>query len=127
MRYSVIVKIAHCWDELSEDIACGFLWELVGHIDNSEELSILLDFHDVVENAKDFAVSCAVDTPYIEVNNLNYISMPSLKWHFDFIEEHLENLLLISSFKLWLSDFLVHDFYGYSLVGGKINAKLNPV
>lgn len=111
--------------QLLENVASSSLTELFSLVDDSKQLAILLDFHDVVQNSLHFAIHCAVDTPHIEVDNLNDISMFGFKGHFQFVEKHLQYLFLITSLQFNFINFLIHDFNGDSLIRGEVYAHFN--
>jgi hypothetical protein len=52
--------------------------------------------------------------------------MPRFEGHFEFVEEHFQDFLLVATFKCSLVNFLVHNLDGDALIGGKIDAHLHP-
>lgn len=52
--------------------------------------------------------------------------MSGFEGHFELVEKHLENPFFVGTFKLSLVYFLVHDFDGDALVGGEVDAHLDP-
>ena len=103
---------------------CAFA-ELLCLVDQTEKFTVFFDFHDVVEDAVDFAVGRTVDASDIEVDDLNDVSMFGLVAHLDLVEESLEDLLLIAAFAVGLADLLVHDLDGNTLVGQHIHRHLD--
>lgn len=65
-------------NELAEDVPSTLLAELLGLIYEPKKLPILLYFHDIVQYSLNFSISCAIDTPEVEVDDLNDVPMPSL-------------------------------------------------
>ena len=84
--------------ELFEDVAGSFLSESLGLVNDSKQLAIFCNFHNVIEYSSDFSVDCTVDASDIEIYNLNNVSMFGLKANLDLIEEDGEGFLLIASF-----------------------------
>jgi hypothetical protein len=95
-------------EQLFEDIASCPFGELLGLVDQTVELSVLLNFHDVVEDSLHLAIRRTVDTANIEVSDLNNIAMTCLVRHPHLVEEHLEHLLLVAALAFRLLDLLVH-------------------
>jgi len=89
---------------------------LFGLGDETVQLAVLLDFHDVVEYSLYFPVGGAVDASYVEVDYLNNVSMFSLVRHLNFVEEKFQALLLVASFWVGFFNLLIHDLYCYSLI-----------
>lgn len=85
MGYFARMGVSKCGDELFEDVPGCFLGELFGLTDKSIELAVLLDFHDVVEDSLYFTIGGTIDTSYIKVDYLNYISMFGLVRHLDLV------------------------------------------
>lgn len=94
-------------------------------VDETEQLTVLFNFHDVVKDSLNFAIRSAVDPADIEVDDLNYIAMPGFVGHADFVEKHFEDFLFIATLALSFLYFLVHDFDGDSLVSLQIDSHLD--
>ena len=95
-------------------------------VDEAVELTVLLYFHDVVENALNLSVDRAVDPTDIEVNDLNDITVMSIMRHLHLVQELLQSLQLVPSFAFSLFDLLIHYLDGHALVGHHINRHLHP-
>jgi hypothetical protein len=52
--------------------------------------------------------------------------MSSFEGHFELVEKHLQYFFFVGTFELSLVYFLIHDFDGDSLVGGEVDAHLDP-
>lgn len=114
---------AHGREQLPEDVPGSLLGELFGEVDDPEQLSVLLDLHDVVEYPAYFAVGSAVDAPHIKIDNLNYVSMPGFRGHLHLVQKHLEDFLLVSAVELGLIDLVVHDLDGHAIIGRQIDCQ----
>ena len=112
-------------DQLFEDVSCSSFWELFSLADESEEFPVLLNLHDIVEDPLYFPVGGSVDASHVEINDLNYITMPGLVRHPYLVQELLQHLLLVASLCLGFFDLLVHYLDGHSLVSDNIDAHLN--
>lgn len=108
-------------EELPEDVPGSLLGELFGEVDDPEQLSVLLDLHDVVEYPTDFAIGSAVDAPHIKIDNLNYVSMPGFCGHLDLVQKHLKDFLLVTAVELGLIDLVVHDLDGHAIICGEVD------
>ena len=112
-------------DHLSEDVPGGLLWELLGQVYHAEQLTVLLDFHDVVKDALEFAIGTAVYPSHIEVDYLNHVSMSGLRGHADLIEKNLDHSMFLRAVPGGLVDLVIHDLYGHALVCRQIDAQLH--
>ena len=73
---SIAMKLFQSVDKLVKNQSSNSLVEEFGLFDNSEELSIISDFHDVVEDTSDLAISGAIHSADIEINDLHNMTMP---------------------------------------------------
>ena len=89
---------------------------MLGLGDKSVKLSVLLDFHDIIQNSLHLAIRGTIDASHIKVDNLNYVSMFSLVRHLHLVQKLLKGLLLVATFGIALFYVLVHDLDGDSLV-----------
>ena len=82
---SIAMKLFQSVDKLVKNQSSNSLVEEFGLFDNSEELSITSDFHDVVEDTSDLAISGAIHSADIEINDLHNMTMPWFDTHSDLI------------------------------------------
>lgn len=111
----------NCRQQLPEDVPGSLLGELFGEVDDSEQLTVFFNLHDVVKYPAYFTVSGAVDASNIKIDNLNYVSMPGFCGHLDLVQKHVEDFLLVSAVEFGLIDLVVHDLDGHSIIGGEID------
>ena len=116
MGKSLFVEVPDPSEQLFKDVAGGFFLEHFGLGSQSEELSVLGYFHDIVHDSVNFTVNSAVYSPHIEVNNLNYVSMFCLQTDPHLVQKHLQSFLLVPSLHVVLLYFMVHYLNGHSLV-----------
>lgn len=97
-------------------MSSDLLTKLLAEIDNTEQLAILLDTHDIVKNGFGSAISPSISASDIEIYNLNNVSMPGFEGHSEFIEELFDGSGVCASSKGTLINALVHDLDGDSLI-----------
>lgn len=72
---SLSVEVTDSCEQLFEDVSGSFFLEHFGLVYETEELTVLGYFHDIIHYSINFAVNGPINSPDIEVNNLNYIPM----------------------------------------------------
>ena len=89
--------------------------------DQTVQLTVLLDLHDVVEDALESSIGRSVGSSHIEVYDLNDMAVLGLVTRAYFIEESFDDFLTFSSSPV-LSYAFVEDLDGDALVGLGIDA-----
>jgi hypothetical protein len=89
--------------------------------DQTVQLTVLLDLHDVVEDALESSIGRSVGSSHIEVYDLNDMAVLGLVTRAYFIEESFDDFLTFSS-SPFLSYAFVEDLDGDALVGLGIDA-----
>ena len=99
--------------------------KLLGLIDQSEQLSVLLNFHYIVKDTLHTTISTSVDASHIEIDDLNDMTMLGFMWHLHLIQEHRQYLLFVCTLPLSFLDLLIHYLDGDSLLGLNIDGHFN--
>ena len=109
-------------NELLEYVPWCFLRELLSLTDKPVELSVLLNFHDIVKYSLNFTVRGTINSSDIKVDYLNNVSMFGLVRHLHLVQELLKGLLLVAPFGMGLFYLLIHYLDRDSLVSHHINS-----
>ncbi len=115
-----------CGEKLSEDGPGGPFRELLGEVDDAEELAVFLDAHHVVEDAFEAAVAGAVEAAHVEIDDLDHVRVPGLARQLDLVEEELDHLVVGGAVGLGVVEPVVHDLDRHALVRGQSDPQLHP-